>query len=178
MAELSTVARPYAKAAFEYAQQTGQVSDWSTMLGFAAQLVGDAGFTAYLERPTLTAAQQAELFLQAAGPALNAQGRNFITYVIAHKRLAALPAISTLFEALKAEAERAADVEVTSAFSRSDTQQAALALELTRKLGRQVKLSTQVDSSLIGGVVVRSGDLVIDGSVRGKLAKLAATLNS
>ena len=67
---------------------------------------------------------------------------------------------------------------MTSAFSLSDTQQAALALELTRKLGRQVKLSTQVDSSLIGGVVVRSGDLVIDGSVRGKLAKLAATLNS
>ena len=85
---------------------------------------------------------------------------------------------SALFEAFKAEAERAADVEVTSAFSLSDEQQASLAAELTRKLGRQVKLSAQVDASLIGGVVVRSGDLVIDGSVRGKLAKLAAALNS
>jgi F-type H+-transporting ATPase subunit delta len=178
MAELSTVARPYAKAAFEYAQQTGKVADWSAMLGFAAQLAADADFADYLSRPTLTAAQQGELFLQAAGNAIDAEGRNFITHVIAHKRLAALPAISSLFDALKAEAEKAADVEVTSAFSLSDAQQSALAAELTRKLGRQVKLTTLVDSSLIGGVVVRSGDLVIDGSVRGKLSKLAATLNS
>lgn len=178
MAELSTVARPYAKAAFEYAQQTGKVADWSAMLGFAAQLAADADFADYLSRPTLTAAQQGELFLQAAGSAIDAEGRNFITHVIAHKRLAALPAISSLFDALKAEAEKAADVEVTSAFSLSDAQQSALAAELTRKLGRQVKLTTLVDSSLIGGVVVRSGDLVIDGSVRGKLSKLAATLNS
>jgi len=178
MAELSTVARPYAKAAFEYAVQANQVSAWSAMLGFAAQLASDAELAAFLSQPTLTAARQAELFLQAAGDALDAHGQNFITHVIAHKRLAALPAISALFEAFKAEAERAADVEVTSAFSLSDEQQASLAAELTRKLGRQVKLSAQVDASLIGGVVVRSGDLVIDGSVRGKLAKLAAALNS
>lgn len=178
MAELSTVARPYAKAAFEYAEQANQVTAWAAMLRFAAQLASDAEFAAYLSQPTLTAARQAELFLQAAGDALDAPGRNFITHVIAHKRLAALPAISTLFEALKADAERSADVEVTSAFALSDNQQAKLALELMRKLGRQVNVTSKVDAGLIGGVVVRSGDLVIDGSVRGKLEKLAATLNS
>jgi F-type H+-transporting ATPase subunit delta len=178
MAELSTVARPYAKAAFEYARDAGQVAQWSGQLALAAALADDADFAAYLSRPTLTAAQQAEIFLKAAGDKLDVPGRNFVTNVIAHKRLAALPAISTLFEALKAEAERAADVDVTSAFALSDTQQAELALELTKKLGRQVTLTTHVDQSLIGGVLVRSGDLVIDASVRGKLNKLATTLNS
>lgn len=178
MAELSTVARPYAKAAFEFAQQTNQIANWSSMLGFAAQLASDAGFAAFLARPTLTTQQQAELFLQATGDALTPEARNFVSYVIANKRLAALPAISSLFEGLKADAEQSADVDVTSAFTLTDAQQAALTQDLMRKLGRQVKLSTQVDASLIGGVVVRSGDLVIDASVRGRLSRLAAALNS
>lgn len=178
MAELTTVARPYAKAAFQFAQEAGQVAEWSAQLALAAAVASDAAFVEYLSRPTLTAAQQAELFLKTVGDKLSEPGRNFITNLIAHKRLLALPAISTLFEALKAESERAADVDVTSAFALSDDQAAKLAQELTQKLGRQVKLTTQVDASLIGGVVVRSGDLVIDASVRGKLGKLSANLNS
>lgn len=178
MAELTTVARPYAKAAFQFAQTNGQLGAWSEMLQLAAGVASDEAFAAYLTRPTLTTAQQADAFLAAAGDKLNAEGRNFIANLIANKRLQALPAISELFEALKADAERAADVEVTSAYALNDAQKAKLAEELTTKLGRQVNLTVSEDAALIGGVVVRSGDLVIDASVRGKLGKLSATLNS
>ncbi len=178
MAELTTVARPYAKAAFEFAKDKGQLAQWSTELALAAALSADEAFADYLARPTLTTSQQTEAFLNAAGDKLSVEGRNFIANVIANKRLAALPAISVLFDALKADAERVADVDVTSAFALSDAQASELAATLAKQLGRQVQLTTQVDAALIGGVVVRSGDLVIDASVRGKLGKLSATLNS
>lgn len=178
MAELTTVARPYAKAAFQFARDKGQLAEWSAMLAFVAAVSSDAAFADYLARPTLTSAQQSDALLKACGDKINADGRNFVANVVANKRLQALPAISSLFEALKAEAEKAAEVEVTSAFALTDAQQAQLVSELTKKLGRQVILNASVDAALIGGVVVRSGDLVIDASVRGKLGKLSATLNS
>jgi F-type H+-transporting ATPase subunit delta len=179
MAELTTVARPYAKAAFEFARDKGKLADWSAQLALAAGLAGDAEFSRYLSRPTLTAEQQAQAFLKAAGDKLDGDARNFVTELVQNKRLEALPQISELYEAYRAELEQSAEVNVTSAYALDDAQRQALASKLSQKLGRKITIDTvTVDKSLIGGVVIRSGDLVIDASVRGKLGKLSATLNS
>lgn len=179
MAELTTVARPYAKAAFEFARDGKQLADWSAQLSLVAALVTDAAFAAYLSRPMLTAAEQAEALLKAAGDKLAAPVRNFVTEVVANKRLEALPAIAELFEGYRADLEQSAAVLVTSAFELDAAQRDALAAKLGQKLGRKIAIdAVSVDRALIGGVIIRSGDLVIDASVRGKLNKLAATLNS
>ena len=178
MAELTTVARPYAKAAFAFAQDKAQLAEWSAQLSFAAALAGDAEFMAYLSRPSMTVEQQTGAFFMAAGDRLGTESTNFVAFITQNKRLAALPAIAELFEQMKADAERTADVQVTSAFEMTDAQQQALAGQLAARLGRKVTVNAVVDASLIGGAIIRTGDLVIDASVRGKLAKLSATLNS
>lgn len=178
MAELTTVARPYAKAAFAHARDKGQLAAWSAQLALAAALIRDAEFAAYLSRPNMTVEQQTAAFYAAAGDQLADDGRNFVALLAQNKRLAALPDIAALFEEMRAEAERTADVRVTSAFELSDEQKGILSGQLVQKLGRSVTISAEVDTSLIGGVIIRTGDLVIDASVRGKLAKLSATLNS
>ena len=178
MAELTTVARPYAKAAFQLAQSEGKLADWSDMLALAAQVIANSEFAAYVARPTLSVKDQADALLAVISDQLNEQGQNFIRQLAGNKRLAALPAISGLFDELRAQAEGAVDVAVTAAFAMSDEQQTAMARVLTEKLSRQVKLTTAVDASLIGGAVIHAGDLVIDASVRGKLGKLRATLNT
>jgi len=179
MAELTTVARPYAKAAFEFAREKGALAVWSDALALVAALISNDDFAGYLARPELTAAEQADAVLKAAGDKLNADVSNFIITVADNKRLDALPAISALFDAFKAEQEQSAEVVVTSAYALDAAQKQSLATTLTEKLGRKVAIeAVNVDKSLIGGVVIRSGDLVIDASVRGKLDKLAAALNS
>ena len=180
MAELTTVARPYAKAAFEYANAEGklELAVWSTQLAKAALLVQDADFTRYLSRPSMTVAEQEAAFFTAFGEDLSPNVRNFISLVAANKRLMALPVIAELYETSKAQAENTSDVLVTSAFAMTETQEDVLAKQLASKLGERIKIRTEVDAALIGGIVVRTGDLVIDASVRGKLAKLTATLNS
>ncbi len=179
MAELTTVARPYAKAAFEFARDKGKLADWSAMLALAAAVASDADFARYLARPALTADEQAQAFIKAAGDKLDADTRNFISNVVAHGRVAALPAIAELFETLREELEQSAEVSVITAYALTDAQRDALSARLGSKLGRRVSIGeVTVDPTLIGGVVVRSGDLVIDASVRGKLGKLSATLNS
>ncbi len=180
MAELTTVARPYAKAAFEYANAEGklELAIWSTQLTLAAAIVQDADFARYLSRPSMTVAEQETALFAACGGELSAGVRNFLSLVAANKRLMALPAIAELYEVLKAQAENTADVTVTSAFALSDEQEDALAKQLAEKLGARINISTEVDAALIGGVIIRTGDLVIDASVRGKLAKLSATLNT
>jgi len=180
MAELTTVARPYAKAAFEYANAESklELALWSTQLTLAAAIVQDADFARYLSRPSMTVAEQETALFAACGGELSAGVRNFLSLVAANKRLMALPAIAELYEVLKAQAENTADVTVTSAFALSDEQEDALAKQLAEKLGARINISTEVDAALIGGVIIRTGDLVIDASVRGKLAKLSATLNT
>lgn len=179
MAELTTVARPYAKAAFEFARDKGSLADWSAQLALVASVAGNAEFAAYLSRPMLTSAQQAEALLKVAGDKINAEVSNFVTEVVNNKRIDALSAIAELFEAYRAEQEQSAGVTVASAYPLDDAQQSALAATLGQKLGRKVAIAeVNVDRSLIGGVIIRSGDLVIDASVRGKLNKLTATLNS
>ncbi len=178
MAELTTVARPYAKAAFQYADENGSLAEWSDMLGFAAAVAQDKDFVTYISDPKTTAADQAEAFINVGSDKLNEGVKNFIRLLANNKRLSALGEIHSLFEQLKSQKEMSVDVEVASAFALSDDQATKLAEALKRKLGREVNLTSTEDKSLIGGVVIRAGDLVLDSSVRGKLAKLAETLNS
>ncbi|MEX6500608.1 F0F1 ATP synthase subunit delta [Pseudomonas zhanjiangensis] len=178
MAELTTLARPYAKAAFEYAQAHQQLADWSAMLGLAAAVSQDDTMQRVLKAPRLTSTDKATTFIEVCGDKFDAQVRNFIHVVAENDRLALLPSIVELFELYKAEQEKSVDVDVTSAFALSDEQQDKLAKVLSARLGREVRLHAAEDATLIGGVLIRAGDLVIDGSVRGKLAKLAEALKS
>lgn len=178
MAELTTVARPYAKAAFQYANENSSLADWSDMLGFAAGVVQDEAFAGFLADPKSTAADQAEAFIKVGSEKLNEAGKNFIRLLASNKRLTVLPEIANLYEQLKAQKEMSVDVEVTSAFALTDDQANKLAEALKRKLDRQISITSTEDKSLIGGVIIRAGDLVLDSSVKGKLAKLAETLNS
>ncbi|MDX1453532.1 MAG: F0F1 ATP synthase subunit delta [Oleiphilaceae bacterium] len=178
MAELSTMARPYAKAAFEYALASSALAEWSKMLATAAAVANSENVGKLLASPSLTTEQQAQAFIDVCGDELNAGVQNFIRILAENKRLALLPVVSELFEAQKAIQEKTVDVELITAFPLDSESEQRLADALTKKLERQVKVHSREDRSLIGGIVVRTGDLVIDSSVRGRLAKLAEALHS
>ena len=178
MAELTTLARPYAKAAFEYAQGKQQLAAWSAMLGLAAAVSADDTMQQVLKAPRLTSADKAATFNEVCGDKFDANAQNFISILAENDRIGLLNEIAALFEVYKAEQEKSVDVEVTSAFALSAEQQDKLAKVLSARLSREVRLHAAEDAALIGGVVIRAGDLVIDGSVRGKLAKLAEALKS
>ena len=178
MAELTTLARPYAKAAFAEAVENNALVEWSEMLSLAAQFAADTDFAKILVHPALTAQQQATALTDLCGDKLNQSGKNFLVILGENKRLTLLPEIVEAYEELKAAQEHAVEVTVTSAFELTDAQQETLSQALKNKLQCDVRLTGKVDQSLVGGVIIRAGDLVIDGSVRGKLAKLAEAMNS
>ena len=176
MAEKSTIARPYAQAAFDLAQEHGDLKSWSEMLELCAMIVSDEQVSRLIGNPEVSQDSLVELILNVAGDRLDTVGANFIRVLAANGRLNVLPEIATLYEQHRAEAERYIDAEVISAFPMSDAQQQALVEGLKKRLGREVRLTASTDESLIGGAIVRAGDLVIDGSVTGHLNKLAQTL--
>ena len=178
MAELSTLARPYARAAFEYARDKGSLSDWSAQLHTAAAVAQDEVVAVLLGSPSSTTEQMAATMVEICGDSLEDDGRNFIRVLASNKRLPLLPEISGLFDQYKANQEKTVDVDVISAFELSGDTEQSLAEVLSKKLEREVRVDTSVDQSLIGGVLIRAGDLVIDGSVRGRLNKLAEAMNS
>ena len=178
MAELSTLARPYAKAAFEFADQAGQLAEWSAQLAIAAAVATTDNMAKVLGNPSLTSGQQAQLFIDVCADELSDKARNFLRVLAENKRLALLPQISAQFELLKANREKSVDVEVSTAYELDTTTVEKLAKALSGKLERDVKISTVIDRSLLGGVLVRAADTVIDGSVRGRLNKLAEAMNS
>lgn len=178
MAELTTVARPYAKAAFQFADQNGKLAEWSAMLDFVAAVSQEQSVVQFLGNPKISSEQKAQGFMKLCADKLDAQGSNFVTLLAQNKRLPALSEIAALFEALKSQKEQSVDVEIVSAFALTADQANKLASSLKQKLGREVNVTTAVDTAILGGAIIKAGDLVIDGSVRGKLAKLADTLNS
>lgn len=183
MAEWSTLARPYAKAAFDYALEQRAVeadalAQWSQQLSLAAAVASSDKMTQVIESPAITAAQQAQTLIQLCGDELSEKVRNFLRVLADNKRLLLLPEIYAQFEQLKANQEKSVHVDVTSAFALGGDLADRLAQALRAKLQREVTIDTAVDKSLLGGVVVRAGDVVIDGSVRGRLAKLAKAMNS
>jgi F-type H+-transporting ATPase subunit delta len=178
MADKSTIARPYAKAAFEEARERGRLGPWSEALRTAATVIGDSRVAALLGNPRVTPEELAALVIEIAGPQLDEEGRNFVRTLADNRRLALLPEISALFDELKGEAEGVVDVTVTSAAPLDDSQRTKLAGALERRLGRTVRLQCATDPALIGGAVLRAGDLVIDGSLRGRLERIAYELTA
>lgn len=178
MAELKTVARPYAKAAFEVAREQGQVAEWANMLSILATATEEPKLSVALSNPAFSAQEKATALAEVCNEVVTDAGKAYLLSLAENKRLTLLPAISELFEQFKLNYEKAVDVVVTSAFALSAEQEQTLAASLGKKLDRNVNLTSETDASLIGGVVIRTGDLIIDGSVRGKLAKLAEAINS
>jgi F-type H+-transporting ATPase subunit delta len=176
MSELTNVARPYAKAAFEFALEQKALSAWSDMLFFAAQVAKNPVVAERLQSGTATA--QSEFFIQVCAEQLNEQGRNLIKVMAENHRLLALPAVFTRFAELKAEFEKEITVDVISATELNATQRESVIAALSQRLARKVKLNCSVDPSIVGGMLVKAGDMVIDGSVRGKLDRLATALQS
>ena len=178
MAELSTLARPYAKAAFEYAVEAKDVQGWSDSLFLAASVAQQSAVDKLLNSPSATAAKQAEAVQDICGDELATACQNFISILSENRRLQLLPQISQQFEIMKANLEKAVDVDVVAASKLDAAQQKALSEALSAKLERKVNLQVSIDKSLLGGAVIRAGDTVIDGSIRGRLTKLAESLNS
>jgi len=177
MAELSTIARPYAQGAFAAARGADHLQQWSDMLAAAAQVAESEPLQPLLSAPLVERDKLADLFLEVCGKQLDEQGRNFIRLLAENRRLALLPAIRDQYELLRAEAEGTINATLISAQEvDADTQQ-RVAQALGKRLNRKVALSTETDPSLLGGAVVRAGDLVIDGSARGRLERLADAMS-
>ena len=177
MAERRTTARPYAEAAFALARDAGRLKPWSEMLGLLATVVGDAGLQRLLDDPRLARERLAALIIEIGGRHFDAAAQNFVRLLADNRRLALLPEIVALYEMRRAKAEAIVEADVTSAYDLSDAERRKIGEALKRRLGREVRVIAQVDASLLGGIVVRAGDLVIDGSVRGRIAALATHLN-
>ena len=176
MAEKSTIARPYAVAAFGLAKENNELAKWSEMLDFAAIVATDEAMQDYIGNPAVAQDTLTRLMLEVCGDQLNDLGKNFLKVLIANKRLNVLPEIAALYNELRADAEKTVEAEVISAFPLTDAQQSTLIEGLKKRLGRDVTLVSKVDENLLGGAIVRAGDLVIDGSVSGQLSKLETTL--
>ena len=178
MADKLTIARPYARAAFEEADKDGALDAWSDSLTVAAQVVADARVADLLGNPHVTPEQLAQLFIDIGGKGLGEHGANFVRTLAANGRLAFLPEISALFKGMKDAAQGVADVTVTSAAALDSAQQQKLSAALERRLKRKVRLHTQIDPQLIGGAIIHSGDLVIDGSLSARLERIAYELTA
>jgi F-type H+-transporting ATPase subunit delta len=178
MAEPSTVARPYAEAAFKLADGAGALGRWSEMLGALALVAQDARVERAVSDPNLSDAKVAGLFIAILGGRLSAEAENFVRVLAENKRVELLPEIRAQFEALKNDREGVVEAEVQSAFELSDAQVADIVQRLEKKTGRKVKASVRVERELIGGVRVVLGDKVIDGSARAQLAALESALKA
>ena len=178
MADRSTIARPYARAAFEEARKDGGLGPWFDALTNGAAVVQDARVENLLGDPTVTPPQLAQLVIDIAGPNLGEHGHNFVRTLAENRRLGYLPEIAAIFSELKDAEEGIVDVTVTSAAPLDQQQQLTLSEALARRLKRQVRLHCATDPALIGGAVLRAGDLVIDGSLRTRLNRLATELTA
>jgi F-type H+-transporting ATPase subunit delta len=182
MADRSTIARPYARAAFQEARADKRLGPWFDALNTGAAVVQDERVQNLLGDPLVTPAQLAQLVIDIAGPGLGEHGvtpvKNFVQTLAENRRLGYLPEIAAIFGELKDAEEGIVDVTVTSAAPLDQQQQLTLSEALARKLKRQVRLHCETDKALIGGAVLRAGDLVIDGSLRTRLDRIATELTA
>src|SRR5690625_663298 len=177
MAELSTIARPYAQAVFQLAEASGDYSRWSAALEVLNVAARDSNLEPLLGSPRIGRQELANLMIDIAGDRLDQQGQNFVRLLAEGRRLALLPEIAAQYEELRARAEGTIDARLITAQPVDATASDKIAAALSERLNRKVTLTTETDPSLLGGAVVRAGDLVIDGSGRGRLERMAANLN-
>lgn len=177
MSELTTLARPYANAVFELAREQGEYDKWSQMLAFMSAVAHDGTMRALLDSPRLDEEQAAELFISVCKEQIDEQGQNFVKLLAENRRIALLPEITALYEFMRSEAEGRISAEVVSAQDITPSQIQTIAKALKARLGREVNVTTRTDKSLLGGAIIRAGDLVIDGSIRGRLNQLSTALS-
>ena len=177
MSELTTIARPYAKAAFDFAIEANTVENWLEMLVFAAEVANDATIKEYLSGGA-SVEQAQDIFLKVCDVQLDSNGQNLIKVMAENQRLLVLPQVAAQFSELKAEHEKTISVDVSSAVELTAEQETTLGAALEKRLARKVKLNCKIDANVVSGLVIKAGDMVIDGSVRGKLNRLATTMQS
>jgi len=178
MAEISTIARPYAVAAYKLAKEKKALDKWSEMLGFASAIASDAQIKAYINDPKVVSAELEATFLKVCGDKLNESGQNLIKILVEYGRLSILPEISAAFEALKAQEEGTLDAEIVAASKPTAAQTKDLVKRLEAKFGKKIEASVSVDPEMIGGFKIIVGDTVIDATVKGQLQNLAYALTA
>ena len=178
MAELTTIARPYAEAAFRLARDANALPAWSEMLRLAGAVIVDPRIAGALDNPRLTAADKEALILSVCGERLDPLGRNFVRVLVEADRVALMPQIQALFETLKNDIEGVANARIDSAFPLDDAQVGELKAALERHFGKKIEATVNVDPALIGGARITVGDTVIDASVEAQLHAMATQLRS
>jgi len=176
MAELATIARPYANAVFELGKRDNNLDQWSRMLAVLDATARHETVALLLDSPDLPANAKAFRLAEICGEELDDRGQKFLQSLAEHDRLSLLGEVRAQFEDLRAEELKSLEVEVISAYPLSDAQSEALKAALNRRFDKDISIESRVDRDLIGGAIVRAGDMVIDGSIRGKLKKLAEKL--
>jgi len=176
MSQSLTIARPYARAVFALAREQHRLPQWSSMLGFAARAVADPQVQPLLGNPTISAQALVDVVVPQGD--VDPLFTQFLSVLAENRRLAALPEIAGLFDAMRAEDEKVVKATITSATPLEDADVAKLRASLVKRFGREVEVKTAVDASLIGGAVIDAGDVVIDGSLKTKLARLGAALTN
>ena len=178
MADQSNLARPYAQALFELAREQGDLAAWSGQLDLLASIAADSGLRAMINNPNVSPEQVESLIMDVAGEGLSDAGRNLVRLLVRNGRVEALPDIARGYAERRAEAERTIEAEMVTATPINEQQQQQFAAALQGKLGRAVKLDFSVDEELIGGAVIRAGDMVIDGSVKSQLSQLVNAIST
>jgi len=176
MSELATLARPYAAAVFKRAKETNATEKWSQSLAFIAAILGNKDISVVVDNPKVGSQKIVDLILGICEGQVDKEGENFLKLLVHNKRLALLPYVAEIFEAYKAEDEGYVDVDVFTAYPFADTVQQRFTETLEKKLNKKVHMKVTVDASLIGGVLVRAGDRVIDGSIKGQLQHMQKAL--
>jgi len=174
--DATTIARPYADAIFKHAVETDKLDLWSEMLELLAAAVRDPALSGLIANPKLNTAQMTDLMLEIGGGYLSEEGQNLVKLLAVNDRLAVIPEIADTYEKMKAEYEGTIDVHVVTAYSLKPAQEKLLSNALKAKLGKEVRITSEKDPELIGGFRLRAGDMVIDGSISGKISQLATEL--
>ena len=177
MAEITTIARPYAQAIFKLASEKQALDAWADMLGLLAVVATDPDMQRMIDSPRVTSDKLAGLFIDICGDRLDADAQNFIKVLAENGRMMALAEIYNLYQTLKSEAEGAIQAQLITAFPATEAQKTSVLEALKKRFGRDIELECRTDATLVGGAVIRAGDMVIDGSVSGKLDKLAVALS-
>ncbi|MEE9310239.1 MAG: F0F1 ATP synthase subunit delta [Cocleimonas sp.] len=172
MSELTTAARPYARAVFEMANEAGDLAKWSETLAFMGAVADNEEVQTLLAAPQMAKQAGADAFIKLCDKKLNDNAKNLVNMLAENDRLSLLPEMSVLYEVLKDEAEGSVEALVTAAKALTQAEEKSISAALKKRLGRDVKLKVSVDKSLLGGAIIRAGDLVMDGSLKGRLSKM------
>jgi len=176
MAEASTIARPYAQAVFELAEQTKKLGEWSEKLALLSEVAKNEQIAKLITNPNVLSEQIVELISSICADKLDQEGKNFVKALAENGRLSVISEIALIFDAMKAEAEKTVNAEVVSAYKLNAQQITKLSNALEKRLGNKVNLTSSVNKSIIGGAIIRAGDLIIDGSVTSQLDRLTSEL--